>query len=407
MLEQQAPDRSYVHKVKGDILYSQNKKKEAASAYKTAVSKKEGSAQQKAEAYNQYARLQAGQENYQQARELYDQALDLNPYFVEATSNKGVTFEKEGNWSKALESYQQAMKLDNSDTFAAVLAQKAQEMLAVQKNAAERQRIDKLVKDLAERYKSQQTAWPSREDTWTSRPMVLTFVDFQEKGGLSARDGLSMVLTARLSDMLNSSGRVQVVERALIERLLEELNLGSSDLADEETALKLGKVLAAKLIGTGSLFFMPDGTLLNMRLIDSETSAIPKVITKPLGSGTNLEKDLNAMNRDILKTIISKYPLRGFVVQVTGDELMINLGAKQGIVQGASFEIVEEQKPVKYKGKLLQSAPKVIGLVEVTSVEPDLCRAKIIQTDRQIQQDDKVQEKVQDLMAMRSENAAL
>ncbi|NIO19366.1 MAG: hypothetical protein GTN76_01120, partial [Candidatus Aenigmarchaeota archaeon] len=80
----------------------------------------------------------------------------------------------------------------------------------------------------------------------------MSFVDFQEKGGLSERDGFSTVLAMQLTYYLNTSGRLKVVERALIERLLEELNLGSLDLADTETALKLGKVLAAKIIVTGT-----------------------------------------------------------------------------------------------------------------------------------------------------------
>ncbi|MBW1862785.1 MAG: tetratricopeptide repeat protein [Deltaproteobacteria bacterium] len=399
-VEQEAPDRAYVHVVKGDILFSQNKKKEAEAEYRKAVQKKEGEPFQKAIARNQFGRFQASQGKYQEARELYDQAVDLDPYYIEATSNKGVTYEKEGKWNDALETYRQALSLDKNDTFAAVLAKKAQGMLALQKDIAQKKRIDKLVQELAARYRGQKKSWTKKKDTWTSRPMVLSFVDFQEKGGLAERDGLSMVLTTQLSDQLNASGRVQVVERVLIERLLEELNLGSSDLADPETALQLGKVLAAKVISTGSLFYLPDATLLSLRLIDTETSAIPKVITRQLDSQTFLEKELNRLNREILKTIILKYPLQGYVVQTTGDEVIINLGSKQGVVLGTKFEVIEEQKPIKYKGKLLRSAPKAVGEIEVVRVEPDLCYTRILNQERALRADDKVREKIEDLVAM-------
>jgi tetratricopeptide (TPR) repeat protein len=334
------------------------------------------------------------------ARELYDQAVDIDPYYIEAMSNKGITYEKQGEWDKALEAYRQALILDKKDTFAAVLANKAQQMLALQKNTAEKKRIDKLVKELAARYRSQKKFWHRAEDTWTSRPMILSFVDFQERGGLAERDGFSTVITTRLADQLNASGRLQVVERIIIERLLEELNLGSSDLADPETALKLGKVLAAKVIGTGSLYYLPDRTLLSLRLIDTETSAIPKVVTKQLGSGASLKKELNQLNREILKTIILKYPLQGYVVQATEDQVMINLGSEQGVVLGTKFEVLEEQKPIKYKGKLLRSSPKSFAQIEVVRVEPDLCYARILKQERPLKSDDKVREKIKDILTL-------
>ena len=401
-VEQKAPDRAYVHVLKGDIFYGQGKKKEAEAEYLKAVQKKSAEPYHKAVAYNQYGRFYASSGKYQKAQELYDQAVDIDPYYIEAMSNRGITYEKQGKWDKALEAYRQALILDKKDTFAAVLANKAQQMLALQKNTAQKKRIDKLVKELAARYRSQKKFWHKTEDTWTSRPMILSFVDFQERGGLAERDGFSTVITTRLADQLNASGRLQVVERVIIERLLEELNLGSSDLADPETALKLGKVLAAKVIGTGSLYYLPDRTLLSLRLIDTETSAIPKVVTKQLSSGAFLKKELNQLNREILKTIILKYPLQGYVVQVTEDQVMINLGSKQGVVLGTRFEVLEEQKPVKYKGKLLRSSPKSIAQIEIVRVEPDLCYARILKQERPLKSDDKVREKIENRLTLTS-----
>ncbi|OGP80602.1 MAG: hypothetical protein A2V86_16885 [Deltaproteobacteria bacterium RBG_16_49_23] len=394
-VEQKAPDRAYVHVIKGDILYGQDKKKEAESAYQTALQKKEGELYQEAVKYNQMGRYYAGAKQYPKAREYYDQALTVDPYYIEGTTNKGLTYEKEGRWDKALESYRQALGLEKTDPFAVVLAKKAQEMIELQRDAKRKERTDQLIKELAARYRDQKAGAKKGEDTWTSQPMVLSFVDFQEKGGLAERDGFSTVLITQLADHLNASGRVQVVERVLVERLLEELNLGSSELANPETALHLGRVLAARLIGTGSLLYLPQGTLFSLRLIDTETSAIPQVTNKQLGPNVSLEKELFHLNRDILKTVISKYPLRGYLVKVTGDQAILNLGSKQGVVSGTKFEVLEEQEPIKYKGKALQSAPRAIGQVEVVRVEPDLCHVKILNQERPLKADDKIQEKME------------
>ncbi len=393
-VEKEAPDRSYVNVIKGDILYSQNKKKEAEEAYQKAAKSKDAEPYQEAVKYNQLGRLYASSGEYKKAQELYDKAVAIDPYYVEGTTNKGLTYEKEGKWDKALESYRHALEVDKNDSFASVLAKKAQEMLDFQKDADRKKRTDELVKDLAERYRSQKSFFPKSEDTWTSRPMVLSFIDFQDKGGLSERDGFSSVMMAELADHLNKSGRVKVVERILIERLLEELNLGSSDLADPETALKLGRIMAARLIGTGSIFYMPNSTMLSMRLVDAETSAIAQVTTRQMEEPVSVDKELFQINREILKTIILKYPLRGYVVKGTGDQFIINLGSNQGVVQGTRFDVIEEQESLKYKGKTLKASPKSVAEVEVVSVEPDMCFVRVVKQERNLKADDKVQERI-------------
>ncbi|MBM4332396.1 MAG: tetratricopeptide repeat protein [Deltaproteobacteria bacterium] len=395
-VEQKAPQRGYVHVIKGDLLYAQDKKKEAEAEYQAAIRKEDVEPYQDALRYNQMGRYYANLGQYSRARDFYDRAITVDPYYIEGTTNKGITYEKEGKWDKALETYRQSLSLDKSDTFAAILAKKAQEMLEIQRDAERKKRIDQLVKDLAARYRMQKETAPKIEDTWTSPPMVISFVDFQEKGGLAERDGFSTVLMTQLADHLNSSGRVRVVERVLIDRLLEELNLGSSELANPETALKLGKILAAKLMGTGSLYYLPQGTLLSLRLIDTETSAIPQVTTRQLGMQAALEKELFQLNREILKTVILKYPLRGYLVRVTGDQVIVNLGAKQGVVSGTKFDVLEEAEPIKYKGKALQTSPKAVAQVEVVRVEPDLCFARVLKQEKALQPDSKVQEKIEE-----------
>ncbi len=393
-ITQKAPQRAYAHKIKADMLYAQNKKKAAAAEYEKAASAKKGNLIQKAAVKNKVGRFYASMGQYKKARSLYDKAIEIDPYSIEATSNKGITYEKQGKWGKALDSYRSALSLNKNDIFAKVLAQKAQEMLEIGKDAQRSARIGKLVKELAQRFRKNKAAGKKIEDTWTSRPMILSFIDFQEKGLLSDRDGFASVIAIQLADKLNASGRVKVVERVLLEKLLDELNLGSSELADPDTALRLGKVLAARLIGTGSLYYLPDGTLFNMRLIDTETTAVPKVMTKHLSQGQSLEKTLDNLNREILKAVIAKYPLKGYIVQADGDEVIINLGEKQGVVLGTKFQILGAPKIIKYKGKTLKGSPKPIGEIEITKVEPDFCYGKITSKKQMPGKDDKVIEKI-------------
>ncbi len=393
-VQRKAPERSYAHVVKAEVLYGQNRKEEAAEELKKAVEKTEAEPHQKALAYNQFGRFHASVGKYEQARQLYDQAVDIDPYYIEATSNKGMAYEKEGQWDKALLSYEKALSVDGGDAFSSVLAKKAAQMAAMENDSRQKERVDRLVKELAERYRSQQSSWGKKEeDAWTSRPLILSFVDLRETGGLSERDGFSTVIVTGLSDLLNAGGRVQVVERALIESLLEELNLGSSDLADPETALRLGRVLAAKVLGTGTLFILPGNTMLNLRLVDTETTAVAKVLTEQFSSSGSLESGLNSLKSKIADALAEKYPLRGFVVQDDGGKILINIGARQGVRVGTKFEVLEEQKPIEYKGRLLSPAPKPIAVIEVNSVDEDFSYASVVSRDKPFSADAKVQEK--------------
>ena len=324
---------------------------------------------------------------------MFDKAVEIDPYYIEGTTNKGVALEKEGKWDQALASYRGALAVNPGDAFAAALARRAEEMVALSRDAGRKERMDRLVKELADRFRAQKSEGVKKEDEWSSGPTVLTFVDFQERGGLAERDGFSTVLLTRLSENLNASGRVKIVERALVERVLEELNLGSSRLADPDTALKLGKLFAARLIGTGSLLHLPEGSVLSLRVVDTETSGIVQTAVRTMDPAGSVDEDLFRINRDILRMVMEKYPLRGFVARVDGEEVLVNLGAKQGVVKGTRFDVIEEGAGIAYKGKQLAAAPKAVAQVEVLSVEPEFSRAKVTRKDRPLKQDDKVQER--------------
>lgn len=392
-VEKMAPERSFVHVIKGDVLYARNKKAEAKAEYEKATRKKSADPYQEAVAYNRLGRLQDAAGKKKEARELFDKAVTIDPYYVEVTTNKGLSFESEGKWDQALKTYQQALAVDKSDIYALALSKRAQEMIDLQKDTERSKRIDQLVKDLAARFRSQKTD-NRQEDDWTSRPMVITFIDFEEKGGMVERSGMSAVFSAELTRYLNSSGRVKVVERALMDRLLSELNIGSSELADPATALKLGKVLAAKLIVTGSMIHQPQSTAISFRLIDTETSAIPQTTIKQLGPKSVFDQELFQYNREILKTVITKYPLRGFIVSATDNEAVINIGSVQGVVPGTAFDLLEETKPIEFKGKTLRSAPKIVGQLEVVRVEPDLAYVKPVNKETRLITEAKIQERL-------------
>ena len=381
--------RSSVHVIKGDILYSEGKRNEAVSEYSSAT-KKKGFAFQVATPFNKLGRVYAKNENFRKADKLFAKALEVDPYSIEALSNKGVILEKQGKWEKAHKVYKKAYKLNPRDEISLRLLKRAEEMLELAKDAKRAERIDRLVKELVKRYRENKASGKP-VDEWTSRPMVLAFLNVDEKGILTERAGVPEIMVNDLSAKLASTGRVKVVERALLDKLLAELNLGSSELADPNTSLRLGRVLAAKLLASGMLIYQPRNAFLTLRLIDSETSAIPIVYSKPVNPN-NINRVIKKVSSDILEKIREKYPLQGFVIQKEGNQVLINLGETQGIKPGMRFALLEGGGTIEFKGKKLRRKLVKVGEIEVSSVEPDVSYAKILSVQGQIKSEMKIRE---------------
>jgi len=382
-------DRSSVHVIKGDILYSEGKKDAALNEYSSAT-KKKGFAFQVATPYNKLGRVYAKNDNFDRAGKLFEKALEVDPYSIEALSNKGVIYEKQGKWGKAHKVYKKAYKLNPRDEISLMLLKRAEEMLELAKDAKRAERIDRLVKELVKRYKENKAS-QKVVDEWTSRPLVLAFLSVDEKGILTERAGIPEILVNYLSAELANTGRVKVVERALLDKLLAELNLGSSELADPNTTLRLGRILAAKLLASGVLINQPRNAFLSLRMIDSETSAIPIVYSKTVNP-SSIDRVIKRVSSELLKEIVSKYPLQGFVIQQEANQVVINLGETQGVKKGMRFALLEGGGTIEFKGKKLRRKLVKVGEIEISSVEPDVSYARIINVQGQIKSEMKIRE---------------
>ncbi|MEJ2038696.1 MAG: tetratricopeptide repeat protein [Desulfosarcinaceae bacterium] len=397
-VESKDRQRAFAQVVQGDLLYSQNKTREAEKAYRKAIENKEGPSAHKAVAYNQLGRIYALRGKYSQSREMYDRAVALDPYYVEATSNKGMTFERQGEWSKALESYRRAQSINKNDPFAPTLAAHAQKMMLLEKDPERRRKFDQQVEMIANNYKEGiQSGQDNPQDPWTSGPMVLTMLEPLESGGLSKRAGFGRVLTFQVADQLNASGRVKVIDPLVVERVMKKVGLKKSELSDQAVQIRLAKAMGASLIAKGTLYHLMEGTLMQLKLEDIANQEKTTNIERQFASAATLKMDLHWLNREMLSTIMAQHPLRGFAVEVTGNQVLMNLGASQGVVSGALFDVVEEKPPVNYKGKIFIPEPAVMATVEVVRVEPDFAYAHIKEQRRPIKADDKLRESAQNI----------
>ncbi len=388
----QAGDRPLVHVIEGDQLYLQNDTRGAESAYRQGTRKSGGAPFQRAVAYNQLGRLHAQRGDYAKSRELYDQAVSIDPYYIEATSNKGLTYEAEGRWDKALEAYRQAEAIDKSDPFVRALAENAMRRLMIRKDEMKQKEVARSVEMVVERYRQNRFEKRPVEDSWTSQPTRVAFFDLSESGGLSQRAGFAKLLKDYLARQMGGSGRVMVVDSLIIEGVIKELNLDANALSDDAVLSRLSMALQASLMIKGSVYQMPSGPLCNLKIVASENAQAVDLVDYQFTSGIHLQKDLSQINRQLLARIMETYPLQAFVVEVTGNQVLLNLGARQGVVEGTVFDVVEEKAPITYKGKTFVPQPALVARVHVVRADDDFSYGHIKDQRRPIKPDDKLRE---------------
>ncbi|MDH4232225.1 MAG: CHAT domain-containing protein [Nitrospirota bacterium] len=242
-------------------------------------------------------------------------------------------------------------------------------------------RIDELVAVLAKNYRENKFELDGKTgDEWTTPPLTMVFMDIKAPGEAADR------LTALLSQRIGNSGRVNVVEREILAKLLEELKLGSSALADPATSLRIGKVLSAKIIVTGSILSDQKSQMVMLRLIDTETTAVRKVITAESPSGSIDKAFADSLAANIVDFVKTDFPLRGKVVALHGNSCEVNLGQAHGLGKGDRFEVVSEQR----KGSGLYA---VLGEIEISDVGKDASMASIIGQGKDVVNGVKIREK--------------
>ena len=90
-------------------------------------------------------------------------------------------------------------------------------------------------------------------------------------------DALQKGIAGMLISELAANPAARVVERAEIQKLLDEQNLGATGRVDPQTAAKVGKLVGARYVITGAFIDFYGDFRLDARLVNVETSEIVKV----------------------------------------------------------------------------------------------------------------------------------
>jgi tetratricopeptide (TPR) repeat protein len=365
-----APKRAMARTIKAKILYKKGKKREAENELAYAEKGKSDFPWQKASVHTLKGNIHRNRKESANALSAYKKALADDPGNRDALTNLGVTLQEMGQPEDAAKMFSQLQQRYPGDRLGAALLRQAQAAIA-QKQDLEKQRyINQVVKDLIERHKQQGQDQP--EDDWTSPSPAVSIIGFEDSNldNLAERAGYNLVLQEELTNQLQAAN-VKVVERAILDKVVSELNLGASNVADPDTALKLGKFIAARLIATGSVSPMAgDESRVSLRLVDTETSDIVLPLSERQSGSLDPVAVAQKFSQAITAAIQQKYLMKGRIAEADGDTVIINLGKKHNVTPGMKFNVLgEDEKAVELNGKILGTRQSTIGQLEVSKVE--------------------------------------
>lgn len=380
------PGNAYAETVKGTALMRTGKLDEAQAAFNAAAAKP-AEDWQKAEAVNGAGRIAQEKGDVDTAIKKYQESVALDPYNVVALSNEGAAYRQKGDLKKAEEVLSKAQEIRDDGMVKAMLQQIQKEM----KEANDVKRgelIRSQINDLKARYEALKASGKEKPlDEWSTRPMVLAFLpSTSEQTAFFDRAGTDVVLQREIEARVQADGRVKLVERAVLDKLLQELNLGSSDLAKQDTQLQLGKVMSARMLGFIDFATLGADTIMYIRLIDTETTSIAAQIKRSVKDLSNLDALVDGVVQEIVKKAAEDRQMQGLIADASADDaVIINLGKAHGAKPGQKFMVVKEGEPIEAGGKVIAHREAKVAMLEVTSVEDEYAICKVVKKAEGVQ----------------------
>ena|GEM_PF-3980454 len=116
--------------------------------------------------------------------------------------------------------------------------------------------------------------------TMKSRKRVAVMPLASETG---KRTRSSAIVTERLTSEISAADGVEVIERSRLDQLLKEQSLQARGAVDPATVRKIGALLGADAVVTGSVIELDGNTVeVNARLVDAQNGKILKAVNKKM-----------------------------------------------------------------------------------------------------------------------------
>ena len=242
----------------------------------------------------QYIFLQAiahyNKKQFEDAIKLFQQVLTLDDEDDQAAYYLAATYEAIKNYDKAIQFY----RLYNELTF-----------LGEYKETVEA-RIKLLYRQQMEADAQKALAMEQQLDVAKIPTNTIAILYFENKGQKAELNPLQKGLSDMVITDLSKVKSLKVVERVRLQELVQEMNLGETDIVDQKTAPRLGKLLGANRLVKGSFFNLTDEKL-------NIDAFVTKTRTGEIDASTNISgniKEFFRLEKDLVFKIIDEMKIK-------------------------------------------------------------------------------------------------
>lgn len=204
----------------------------------------------------------------------------------------------------------------------------------------------------------------------------IAVLDFVLQGEGYETEDMGKIVAEWFITALVKDGRFDVIERGLMNKILQEQKLVMSGVVDESTATKLGKLLGVKVIITGSVLKLQNVHEINARIIDVESASIIAAENVKSTAAIRLQDLVVRMSEKIIKN----FPLEGYIVNRKGKMVTIDLGGRAGVKKDMKFIVYKEGKIIKHPktGEVLDVERINTGEIIITNIMTKIAEGEII-----------------------------
>lgn len=207
----------------------------------------------------------------------------------------------------------------------------------------------------------------------------IAVLDFELRGDTFKTKDMGGIVAEWFTTALVQDGRFQVVERAMLKKLIDEQKLGMTGLIDESSSAHLGKILGVKTIISGSVLQIQDTIEVNARIINVSTGSIVAAENLRSKTSDNLKEAIERLTSKIVKN----FPLTGYLVKRRDNTVLIDLGATSGLQIGMEFIVFKEGDVIKHPktGEVLEVEQIRTGLIKITEFTTNTATAEIMEIE--------------------------
>jgi TolB-like protein len=218
--------------------------------------------------------------------------------------------------------------------------------------------------------------------------LAIAVLPIEVKGDFAEYAG---TFTEKMVTQLVNLRRFKVIERAALDKVLQEQQLQLSGVVEEATAINVGRIAGADAIALCNVSEIAGGGKVNVRVIDTETGET--IVARGEHVSGNDVDDYERAVDNLAITIYNELPIvEGFVVSAEQDEFYVDVGSLKGIRKGTKCVAFRDGKEIKHPttGEVLGRQVTKLGELVVVQVQPKLSQVRVVEKEQEIKIGDKI-----------------